>query len=458
MEGKNSMTEGSIWRSLVAFSIPLILGNLFQQLYNVFDSIIVGNYVGKEALAATGNAGSIVMLLIGFFIGAATGAGIITSQAYGAKDTKRLHAAVHTSLAIAIIGGVILAVAGVVLTPMMMRAIDTPEDVFDQAVVYLRVYMLGAVFATVYNMSAGILNAVGNSKRSLVYLIIASVTNVVLDILFVGVFRWGIIGAAVATDVSQFVSCVFIVRYLVKSKEIYHVNLKDIKLHKGLPSQILKLGLPTGFQSVIISLSNVIVQASINSFGSNTMAAYTAYAKVEGFMLLPIMSLGMAATTFTGQNYGAARPDRIRKGTKVSTAMGVGYAIVVAVIMFFAGPYIIRIFTDETAVVECGVFMLNCLLPAYWVLGIFNVKVGTIRGVGKTFQAMLISIISLCGVRLLWIFLVFGNSNVGGGSNLMLLMINYPITWIVGAAAASVCERKYLHQVDCEFSTQDADK
>lgn len=439
MKENHSMTSGSIWKSLVAFSIPLILGNLFQQLYNVIDSIIVGNYVGKEALAAVGAGGSILVLLVGFYIGAATGAGIITSQAYGARDMEKVHHAVHTSVAIAVIGGIILTVAGIVLTPWMLKAIGTPDDVFHQAVVYLRVFIGGSIFATIYNMCAGILNAVGNSKRSLIYLIISSVTNAVLDFVFVGVFRWGIIGAAVASDVSMFVSCVFIVRFLIKTSDSYKVNINDVRLYKGVPSHILKLGIPSGFQSVVISLSNVIVQAAVNSFGSDIMAGCTAYTKVEGFMLLPIMSLGMAATTYTGQNYGAGEGERIIKGARISTAIGVGYAIVVAIIVYFTAPYIISIFTDEAAVIESGVFMLNCMLPTYWLLAIFNVKAGTIRGVGKTFQSMVISVASLCVLRIIWITFVFADSH-----SLFLLMINYPVTWLAGAVLAAVCEKKYL--------------
>ncbi|MGN0732820.1 MAG: MATE family efflux transporter [Emergencia sp.] len=439
MEEKHSMTSGSIWKSLVAFSIPLILGNLFQQLYNVIDSVIVGNFVGKEALAAVGAGGSILVLMVGFYIGAAIGAGIVTSQAYGAKDMERLHDALHTSVAIAIIGGLVLTAAGIVFTPLMLRAISTPDDVFDQAVVYLRVFMSGSIFATIYNMCAGILNAVGNSRRSLIYLIISSVTNAILDVLFVGVFRWGIVGAAAASAVSMFVSCVFILRYLITTTNSYKLNIREIKLYKGLPSQILKLGIPSGFQNVVISLSNVIVQAAVNSFGSDIMAGATAYTKVEGFMLLPIMSLGMAATTYTGQNYGAREDERIVKGARVSTAIGVGYAIVVAIIVYFTAPYIISIFTDDAEVIESGVFMLNCMLPTYWLLAIFNVKSGTIRGVGKTFQSMVISVASLCVLRIIWITFVFADSH-----SLFLLMINYPVTWLAGAVLAAVYEKKYL--------------
>ena len=439
MAENHSMTSGSIWKSLVAFSIPLILGNLFQQLYNVMDSVIVGQYVGKSALAAVGSSGSILNLLIGFYIGAAAGAGIITSQVYGAKDQERLHNAVHTSMAIALIGGVILTVAGIILAPWMIRTIGTPDDVFDQSVTYLRIFICGSVFATVYNMCAGILNSVGNSRRSLVYLIISSVTNVVLDVLFVGVFRWGITGAAAASVVSMMVSCICIVFYMVKTDSSYRIIPKDIRLYQGLPSHILKLGIPSGFQSVVISMSNVIVQAAVNSFGSDIMAAYTAYCKVEGFMLLPIMSLGMAATTYTGQNYGAGNFERIRKGSKVSTLMGAGYAVVVAAIVYLTAPYIVSIFTDDRAVIQSAVYILNALLPTYWLLAVFNVKTGTIRGVGKTFQTMVISVFSLCVLRILWITFVFGDSQ-----NLLLLVINYPVTWLAGAVIATVYEKKYI--------------
>lgn len=294
------MTEGAIWKEILFFSIPLILGNLFQQLYNTVDSIIVGNWIGSEALAAVGSSGAIINLLVGFCIGASAGAGVVVSQFFGAGNREGVRKAVHTTLAIAVAAGAILTVAGVVTTPMILRAMDTPQEVFEQSSQYLQVYFGGIFFSVIYNMSAGILNAVGNSRRSLIYLIIAAVSNIFLDIFFVVILKMGIIGAALATDISQLLSCIFILGFLMRSQESYHVRLRDIRFYDNLLGRILKIGLPTGFQNIVISISNVIVQSSVNSFGAVVMAGYAAYVKVDGFNILPVLSFSMAASTFAG--------------------------------------------------------------------------------------------------------------------------------------------------------------
>lgn len=422
------MTSGTIWKEILFFSIPLVLGNLFQQLYNIVDSIIVGNVVGSHALAAVGAGGSVIQLLIGFCIGASSGAGVVTSQYYGARNEEGVRKAVHTTLAISITAGIVLSVIGVLAAPAILRAMGTPEEVFEQAADYLQVYFAGIIFAIVYNMSAGILNAVGNSRRSLIYLVIAVVTNIVLDILFVYVFRMGVIGAALATDISQLVSCIFILRFLSKSKEMYKVQLRKIRFYDHLLSRILKIGLPTGVQSIVISLSNILVQTSINSFGATVMASFAAFNKIDGIILLPIMSISMAATTFCGQNFGACEVERVRKGMKTSVGMGTLYAIAAGAVMLIFGPYIIRIFTGEQAVIENGIYMMNLMYPFYWTLAIMNITIGAIRGTGRTMEGMVVSIFSLCVCRVIWIFAALRISH-----RLSLLILGYPITWIIGA-------------------------
>lgn len=422
------MTSGTIWKEILFFSIPLILGNLFQQLYNIVDSIIVGNVVGSHALAAVGAGGSVIQLLIGFCIGASSGAGVVTSQYYGARNEEGVRKAVHTTLAISITAGIVLSVIGVLAAPAILRAMGTPEEVFDQASDYLQVYFAGIVFSIIYNMSAGILNAVGNSRRSLIYLVIAVVTNIVLDLLFVYAFGMGVIGAALATDISQLVSCIFILRFLSKSKEMYKVQLRKIRFYDHLLSRILKIGLPTGVQSIVISLSNILVQTSINSFGATVMASFAAFNKIDGIILLPIMSISMAATTFCGQNFGACEVERVRKGMKTSVGMGTLYAIAAGAVMLIFGPYIIRIFTGEQAVIENGIYMMNLMYPFYWTLAIMNITIGAIRGTGRTMEGMVVSIFSLCVCRVIWIFAALRISH-----RLSLLILGYPITWIIGA-------------------------
>ncbi len=444
MKQNTLMTSGVIWKELLLFAVPLVLGNLFQQLYSVVDSVVVGNVVGSHALAAVGASGSIIQLLIGFIIGASAGAGVVTSQFYGAQNEEGVHKAVHTTLTISICAGVLISVVGVLLTPWILRAMDTPEEVFDQAVDYLRVFFAGHFFAVIYNMMAGILNAVGNSRRSLVYLIIAAVSNIFLDLLFVAVLKTGVIGAALATDISQGISCLFILLFLCRSKESYRINLRDIRFYDNLLSQILRIGLPTGVQNIVVSLSNVVVQSGINSFGATVMAAYAAYNRIDGFILLPVISIGMAATTFAGQNYGARKLERVHKGMKVSLGMGTVYALIAGGAMLILAPYIIRIFTDNREVIETGIYMMKYLYPFYWVLAVFHVAVGSIRGVGRTFEAMVLSLISLCALRVLWIWGVFRIAH-----ELYLLLLGYPVTWVVGALMVAVYVKKF-HWLDEE--------
>ena len=373
------MTEGSIWKKILFFSIPLILGNLFQQLYNTVDSIIVGNYIGSEALAAVGSSGSLINLLIGFCIGASAGAGVVIAQFYGAQDREGVRKAVHTTIAIAIAAGAVLTVVGIVATPILLKAMGTPQEVFDQASIYLKVYFGGILFSVVYNMSAGILNAVGNSKRSLVYLMIAATSNIFLDLLFVVVLKMGIVGVAIATDISQLLSCIFIILFLVRSEDVYRVKLKDIRCYDNLLGKILKIGLPTGVQNIVISLSNVIVQSSVNSFGAVAMAGFAAYIKVDGFNILPVLSFSMAATTFVGQNVGAGRLDRVKKGMYVSVAMGIIYTVCTGILLLTFAPQVIGVFTQNGKVVEYGVYIMKFFCPFYWMLGILHILSATIR-------------------------------------------------------------------------------
>ncbi|MEY8297644.1 MAG: MATE family efflux transporter [Emergencia timonensis] len=449
MKNNTLMTSGTIWKEILLFSIPLILGNLFQQLYNIVDSIIVGNVVGSSALAAVGASGAIIQLLVGFCIGASAGAGVVTSQYYGARDDEGVRKAVHTTIAISIAAGAILSIIGVLTAPLILDIMGTPEEVFDQASDYLRVFFAGIIFSVIYNMSAGILNAVGNSRRSLIYLIIAAVSNIFLDILFVAVFKMGVVGAAIATDISQLISCIFILRFMRRSKESYRIRLRDVRFYDNLLGKIVKIGLPTGVQNIVISLSNVVVQSGVNSFGATVMASYAAFNKIDGFILLPILSMSMAATTFAGQNYGAREFDRVHKGMKVSIGMGAVYAVVAGALMLIFAPYIIRIFTGEQAVIDYGIYMMKYMYPFYWIIAIFHIATGTIRGVGKTLQAMIMSICSLCAVRILWIWGSFQFAH-----KLYLLLLGYPITWVIGAIMMLIYIKKGKWLEDPEAAEQ----
>lgn len=428
MKKQTMMTEGAIWKKILFFSIPLILGNLFQQLYNTVDSIIVGNYIGSNALAAVGSGGSFINLLIGFCVGASAGAGVVISQAYGAQDEERLHKAVHTTVAIAMTAGIVVSIAGVILAPVVHNLMGTPVEVYDDAVTYLRVYFGGMFFSVVYNMTAGILNAVGNSRRSLIYLMIAAFSNIFLDLFFVIVLKMGVVGVALATDISQLLSCVFIIGYLLKTNEVYKLRIREIRFYDNLVSKIIKIGLPTGVQNIVIALSNVIIQSGINSFGAVVMAGFTSYVKIDGFNFLPVMSFSMAATTFTGQNIGAGKLDRVKKGMKVSLAMGMGYAMATGALLFMLAPQAMGIFTQEPEVVECGVYLMKFFCPFYWILSFIHIMAGTIRGTGKTLPPMVIILFSLCLFRIVWIA-----TAVPVIGELYGLIMVYPLSFVVGA-------------------------
>ena len=427
MKKMKTMTEGVIWKEILFFAIPLILGNLFQQLYNTVDSIIVGNYVGSNALAAVGSSGAIINLLIGFCIGASTGAGVVISQFYGAKNTEGVRKAVHTTMAIALVAGVLLTVIGITVTPSMLRLMGTPDKVFEQSVIYLQVYFGGSLFSVVYNMSAGILNAVGNSRRSLVYLMIAAISNIFLDLIMVVGLKLGIVGAALATDISQLISCIFIWGFLIRSEDVYKLKIKEIRCYDHLLSKIIRIGIPTGIQNIVISLSNLIVQASVNSFGATVMAGFAAYIKIDGFNILPVLSISMAATTFAGQNIGAGKADRVRKGMYISTAMGAGYSVITGIVLLIFAPQVIGVFTTNHKVVEYGVYIMKYFCPFYWMLGILHVLGGTIRGTGKTMQAMIVFLVSLCGFRVMWIA-----GTMAWAKSLGHVMMCYPTSWLLG--------------------------
>lgn len=425
----NLMTEGNIAKQLFFFSIPLILGNLLQQLYNTADSIVVGNFVGSNALAAVGSGTVLINLIIAFSQGTAVGAGVVIAQYIGAKHKEKLSEAVHTSVAIALIIGAALSLFGVLFSKTLLIWMKTPKEVLSESVVYLRIYFAGLIFNVIYNMAAGIMNAAGNSKRSLRYLAYASVTNIILDLLFVGLLKMGIMGAALATDISQLLSSVLSMLFLMRVNEDYKVTLKKIKLHKESAKKIIRVGLPTGLQNTVISISNVLVQSGINGFGATAMAGFGAYLKVDGFNILPVLSFSMAATTFVGQNYGARKIDRVKKGMWITLGMVTLYTIVTGALLLTFSHQIIRLFSADTAVIAYGADAMKYFCPFYFVLGILNCLAGTVRGTGKTMPPMIIMLISMCIFRIFWIQLAL--PRIGTIEGIYML---YPISWAIGAA------------------------
>ena len=422
------MTEGSVVKNILFFSVPLILGNLLQQLYNTVDSIIVGNYVGSNALAAIGSSTSLVYLLIAFSQGVSVGAGVVISQRLGQKNKEGVQTSVHTALALAVILGIILTVGGILFSKEILLWMNTPEEVLTDAVTYLRLYSAGMVFNVVYNMAAGILNAAGNSKRSLGYLAIASVTNLILDLVFIVGMKMGIAGAAIATNIGQIVSCVLAIWFLVRTQTDYKVYLSKIKIHKATAGLIIKIGLPTGFQNMVISLSNILVQSSVNSFGANAMAGFGAYMKVDGFNVLPVTSFGMAATTFVGQNFGAGKTERVKKGMWMTLGIGILYTITTGILLLTFSETIMQLFSHDPAVIAYGRQAMRFFCPFYWVLSILHALSGTVRGTGKSMPPMIVLLISLCLFRVLWVQFVM--PNIASIEGIFML---YPISWTIGS-------------------------
>lgn len=422
------MTEGSVVKNILFFSVPLILGNLLQQLYNTVDSIIVGNYVGSNALAAIGSSTSLVYLLIAFSQGVSVGAGVVISQRLGQKNKEGVQTSVHTALALAVILGIILTVGGILFSKEILLWMNTPEEVLTDAVTYLRLYSAGMVFNVVYNMAAGILNAAGNSKRSLGYLAIASVTNLILDLVFIVGMKTGIAGAAIATNIGQIVSCVLAIWFLVRTQTDYKVCLSKIKIHKATAGLIIKIGLPTGFQNMVISLSNILVQSSVNSFGANAMAGFGAYMKVDGFNVLPVTSFGMAATTFVGQNFGAGKLERVKRGMWITLGIGMIYTITTGILLLTFSETIMQLFSHDPAVIAYGRQAMRFFCPFYWVLSILHALSGTVRGTGKSMPPMIVLLISLCLFRVLWVQFVM--PNIASIEGIFML---YPISWTIGS-------------------------
>lgn len=425
---KNLMTSGSIWKTILIFSIPLIIGNLLQQTYNTIDSMIVGNFVGSSALAAVGSSTALINLLISFAQGIAVGSGIIVAQSLGSNARKDVRVSIHTSMALALVLGLVISIMGYVFAPWLLEKMQTPSEVMPESIEYLRVFSLGLIFNVIYNMEAGILNAVGNSKRSLLYLSIASFTNVVLDFIFIKYLGMGVRGAAIATNISQFISALLALLFLLRVPEIYKVSLKKIKIHKDMAIRIIKVGIPTAIQGTVISLSNVIMQSSVNVFGAMPMAGFGAFIKIDGFNILPVLSLSLAITTFAGQNYGAGKIDRVKKGMWTTLFMTIIYTIISGTMLYNFAPKVIALFTKEPDVIAAGVLATKFFCPFYFLLAIMHSLAGTVRGTGRTVPPMLIMILSLCVFRILAAKFVIPHYNTI--ENVYLL---YPISWTIGA-------------------------
>ncbi|HIY60494.1 MAG TPA: MATE family efflux transporter [Candidatus Eisenbergiella pullistercoris] len=422
------MTEGSIARRLTAFAIPLFLGNLFQQLYNTADSLIVGNFLGSEALAAVSSSGSLIFLMVGFFNGISIGAGVVIARYYGARQIDRVQKAIHTTVAFGLVAGVLLTVIGLVLAPLLLVWMGTPENVLPNSIVYFRIYFCGSIAFVLYNIFVGILQSVGDSTHPLIYLIISSVVNIVLDLLFVGGFHMGVGSAAFATILSQFVSAILCLIQLLRSPEEYRIDLKKIRFHGFYLKQIIQNGLPSGFQNSIISVANVVVQANINSFGALAMAGCGAYSKIEGFGFLPITCFAMSLTTFISQNLGAGQYERAKKGARFGILCSVIMAELVGLVINLAAPLLIAAFNNDPDMIAYGVAQARTVTLFYFLLSFSHCVAGILRGAGRATVPMLVMLVCWCVIRISYITVA-----VRFIPSIRVIFWAYPLTWCLSS-------------------------
>lgn len=458
MKSKSSnpdMTTGSIWRKMVAFAVPVFLGQLFQQLYNTADSIIVGNFSGKGALAAVSSSGNLIFMMTGFFMGLSLGAGVVISRYFGAKNFEAMEAAVHTNIAFGAICGVLMSVLGIFLAPQMLIIMNTPEDILPLSVTYFRLYFLGAFFTLIYNTCMGILQAVGDSRTPLYYLIFSSVINVIFDLIFVGPLNMGVAGAAIATVISQAVSAALCFIKLLRSTGPERVVFKRIRIDFSMLRQIAGQGIPSGIQNSIIAIANVVVQSNINAFGSDVMAGCGAYAKVEGFIFLPIMSFSAAITTFIGQNLGAKEHERARHGARFGILCAMILAELFGVILYFVCPAVIRIFNSDPTVVSIGVSQMRTECFFFFALAFSHSVSAVMRGAGRARMPMFTMLGCWCILRVTYITLAVRAFPV-----IETIFWAYPLTWSVSSVVFLIYYLKadWIHSFDRDTAPTPAKK
>lgn len=423
----NQITEGVIWKQLLAFFFPILFGTFFQQLYNTTDAIVVGNFVGKQALAAVGGpASTLINLLVGFFTGLSSGATVVISQFYGAKHKDDVRKAVHTSIALSIAGGAVIMVLGIAFAGVALRAMNTPEDIMGMSLTYMRIYFLGVIPSLIYNMGSGILRAVGDSKRPLYFLIASTLTNIVLDLFFVLVLRMGVAGVAIATSLSQVASAAMVMYALIKTDDMYRLYLREIRFSPSILSAIIRIGLPAGLQSTMYSVSNLIIQASINSFGTDTIAAWTAYSKIDGMFWMIMSAYGVSITTFAGQNFGAGKYDRIHKSVRVCIGMSAFTSVLLSAIVLAGGRFFLGLFTDDPGVADIGMSIIHVIAPTYITYICIEILGGTARGCGDSIIPMLLTCFGVCVLRVIWILGI-----VPIHRDLATVAFSYPLTWTV---------------------------
>lgn len=422
------MTDGPIWRRIIFFAIPLFWGNLFQQLYNTADSLIVGNFLGSSALASVSSSGNLIFLLVGFFNGVAMGAGVVVAMYYGARDIDNLKRAIHTATAFGLVCGVFLTVVGIVATPQILVLIGTPEEILPGSITYFRIYFTGSLAFVMYNFFVGILQSVGDSRHPLIYLVISSIVNIILDLFFIGVLGFGVGSAALATVISQFLSAILCMVQLMRSPEEFRLSLRDIRFHKSMLHQILVNGIPSGFQNSIISIANVFVQSNINTFGALAVAGCGAYAKIQGFGFLPITCFTMALTTFVSQNLGARKYERTKKGTVFGILCCIGIAELIGISIRLTIPYLMAAFDRNPEVIAFGVTQARTDTLFYCLLAFSHCMAAVFRGSGHAMVPMVVMLVCWCVIRISFITIILQFFPV-----INSIFWAYPLTWTLSS-------------------------
>lgn len=427
-ESVKDMTQGNPYSQIIAFALPIFLSQVFQQLYNTADTLIVGRSLGTNALAAVSSSGTLIFLLVSFFNGTSMGAGVVVSKYFGAKDNDKISRAIHTNIVFSLLCGVVLTLVGVFLTPTFLVWMKTDPDVLPEAIEYFRYFFLGSLAMIMYNACRGIMSALGDSKRPLYYLIFSSLLNVALDVLFVAGFGWGVWSAAVATVLSQAASVVLCLRHLLVKDQIYSVQLKKLRIDKAMLLEILRYGLPAGVQNSVIAFANTIVQTQINSFGKYATAAYGTHGKIEGFAFLPIVSFNMAISTFISQNLGAGLHDRVKQGARFGTVAAVLMAELVGVLCYIFAPQLIGLFDSNAEVIRLGTMQARTVSLFFFLLAYSHSIAAVCRGAGKAFVPMFIMLGVWCVLRICYIAYV---SHTFG--ELSYIYWAYPITWAISS-------------------------
>lgn len=441
-------TTGNLKKEIILFAMPLFLGNLFQQLYNAADSLIVGNTLGAEALASVSSSGPLIFMMTGFFNGVATGAGVVISKYIGSRDYTKVKLAIHTDIAFGLLSGMVLTILGVCFTPWVLKLLKTPENIMDGSVIYFRIYSYGIIFSVMYNITMGIMNALGDSKHPLEYLIISSITNVVLDIFFITVLNMGVGGAALATTIGQALSFLLSFIRLMKSKASYRVRIGEIKFHLPLLKEIIKYGLPSGIQNSVIAIANLFVQSNINTFSSVAVAGSGSYAKIEGFAFIPITSFSMALSTCISQNLGAKEYDRAKKGARYGIFICLLISELIGLILFIFAPYLIGLFNQDPSVIKYGVKQSRIEALFFSLLALSHSIAGIMRGAGKATVPMSVMLSVWCIFRVSYITVALSISHT-----IDLVYWAYPITWSISSIIFVIymIKSNWIHGLDKEI-------